>query len=95
MLALLADLYYRHPHHIPVQKLLHRLDDPHLRVKRTAIVILAHLMLMGLLKLDLGPLARRLNDQDPPSRLHAQLFFSELYKKEPQQLYQLLPDLIT
>lgn len=49
---MLSDLYYRHSSIIDITKLLSKMEDKTLKVKRTAIIIVSHLMLMELLKID-------------------------------------------
>lgn len=49
---MLSDIYYRYSDLIDINKLLQKMDDKVLKVRRTAIIIVSHLMLMELLRID-------------------------------------------
>ena len=49
---MLSDIYYRYSDLIDINKVLQKMDDKVLKVRRTAIIIVSHLMLMELLRID-------------------------------------------
>lgn len=63
------------------------MDDDNIKVRRTAIIIISHLMLMELLKIDVSHIAKHINDSDIRIKVHVKIFFIELYRKDPQKLY--------
>ncbi|CAD8176090.1 unnamed protein product [Paramecium octaurelia] len=95
IITMLSDIYYRYSDLIDINKVLQKMDDKVLKVRRTAIIIVSHLMLMELLRIDASQIAKHINDQDQTIKKHAKIFFVELYKKDSQKFYQVLPDLIT
>jgi len=59
------------------------MDDDNIKVRRTAIIIISHLMLMELLKIDVSHIAKHINDSDIRIKVHVKIFFIELYRKDP------------
>ena len=84
ILISLGDNYFRYPNDIEpfLQRLMNCLNDT--KIKRTALMIITHLVLMDLLKAkaDISKIAKMLNDPDPKIQSQVKIFFIELNKKD-------------
>ncbi|KAJ1921733.1 condensin complex non-SMC subunit Cnd1 [Mycoemilia scoparia] len=72
------------------------LRDTDLKVKRSMLMVLTHLILNGMIKVkgQLGEMAKCLEDPDPRVADLSKLFFSELSSKD-NAIYNNLPDIIS
>ncbi|KAJ1674089.1 condensin complex non-SMC subunit Cnd1 [Spiromyces aspiralis] len=79
-----------------VQYLYEPLRDDDLKVKRSMLMVLTHLILNGMIKVkgQLGEMAKCLEDPDPRVVDLAKLFFTELSSKD-NAIYNNLPDIIS
>lgn len=77
------------------------LGDPEVKVRKTALMVLSHLILNDMMKVKghISKVAMCLEDDDQRISALAQLFFDELSKKETQRgvspVYNLLPDILS
>jgi condensin complex subunit 1 len=69
ILISLGDNYYRYPNDMEayLPRMMNCLNDKEIQIKRTALMIVTHLILMDLLKTkaDISKIAKMLNDPDP------------------------------
>jgi condensin complex subunit 1 len=95
----LGDLVHRHPIIIEpyLTKLYDCLRDKDTNVKKTSLLVLAHLILNDALKIreELPELVNMLFDPADDIRNYAKLFFHELCKKDKHTIYNLLPAAIS
>ena len=73
------------------------LSDADRKVKKTALMVLTHLILNGMVKVkgQLGKMARCLEDDNEDICNMAKLFFSELASKDSAAVYNNIPDIIS
>jgi condensin complex subunit 1 len=80
-----------------LQFLMRRLEDAEASVRRTALYVLTHLALTGMVKVNkgkLGQVAKLLTDPDALLERQARVFFHELALKD-NTVYNNLPDIIS
>lgn len=90
ILIALGDNYFRYANEMEayLPRLMSCLQDRETQIKRTALMVITHLILMDLLKTkaDIGKIARMLNDPDPRISQQVRVFFIELNKKDQRAL---------
>ncbi len=98
----LGDLALRFPNSLePWTEHVYRpLGDPDVSVRKTAMMVLTHLILNDMMKVKghIAKMAARLEDEDERVSALASLFFHELAKKEykgTSPIYNLLPDILS
>ena len=98
----LGDLALRFPNSLePWTEHVYRpLGDPDVSVRKTAMMVLTHLILNDMMKVKghIAKMAARLEDEDERVAALASLFFHELAKKEykgTSPIYNLLPDMLS
>ena len=98
----LGDLALRFPNSLePWTEHVYRpLGDPDVSVRKTAMMVLTHLILNDMMKVKghIAKMAARLEDEDDRVSALASLFFHELAKKEykgTSPIYNLLPDILS
>ena len=98
----LGDLALRFPNSLePWTEHVYRpLGDPDVSVRKTAMMVLTHLILNDMMKVKghIAKMAARLEDEDERVSALASLFFHELAKKEykgTSPIYNLLPDMLS
>lgn len=72
------------------------LNDEDVRVKKTCLLVVTHLVLNDMLRIksDIARIAILVEDNDPKIQSQVKLFFHELNKKDPNCIYNYMPDVI-
>jgi len=95
----LGDLMHRYPNITEpyTHKLYENLRDKDVNVRKTTLMVITHLILNGMLKLksEICDVALLLQDEELRIRNLVKLFFHELHKKDPNIIYNLLPEAIS
>ena len=79
-----------------MHKVYYTLRDKDQNVRKTTLMVITHLILNGMLKLksEICDVALLLNDENVKIQNLVKLFFYELHKKDPNVIYNLLPEAI-
>ncbi|RDY13843.1 Condensin complex subunit 1 [Mucuna pruriens] len=97
----LGDLAVRFPNLLEpwTENMYARLKDPCVSVRKNAVLVLSHLILNDMMKVEvkgyINEMAVRLEDEDERISNLAKLFFLELSKKGNNPIYNLLPDILS
>ncbi|CAA2991811.1 condensin complex subunit 1 [Olea europaea subsp. europaea] len=94
----LGDLAVRFPNLLEpwTENMYARLRDPSVCVRKSAVLVLSHLILNDMMKVKgyINEMAMRVEDEDERISNLARLFFNELSKKGSNPIYNLLPDIL-
>lgn len=92
----LSDLIKRFPQIVEPysSQIFSTLESPHRDVKKTAMIIITHLILNDMLKIkgEIVDIIMKLSDEDAEIRKFTQLFLVQLHKKDPMVSFQITSD---